>query len=301
MFKKVLVGVDGRPSGRDAIALARQLTESSGELTLANVYGGAYRLAYAGAAGMVRAEHDAAGALLREERSQTGVDAQLVAVEAPAPGRGLHERAEQQGCDLLVLGSCHHGGVVGRAVLGDDTAAAVDGAPCAVAIAPHGYAGLARPFQSIGVGYDGSPESEAAVSAAKTLARETGAKVRALRVVALPTYLFMGVVPPVGPTIEEMVAEAEAEMKELGLDEIHAHYGLAGEELAGLSGEVDLLVVGSRGYGPMRRLVLGSTSYYLQRHGRGALLILPRGTRRGSLEGADHEVRQEATESRVAI
>jgi nucleotide-binding universal stress UspA family protein len=36
------------------------------------------------------------------------------------------------------------------------------------------------------------------------------------------------------------------------------------------------LLVGSRGYGPVKRLMLGSTSDYLQRHARCSLLVLPR-------------------------
>ncbi|HXW59020.1 MAG TPA: universal stress protein [Solirubrobacteraceae bacterium] len=287
MFNNVLVGVDGRPSGRDAIALARQLAEPEGRLTFANVYGGSYRLAYAGAAGFVRAEREAAGTLLQQARTESGVDARLISVEAPAPGRGLHEQAEDQEADLLVLGSCSHRGVLGRVALGDDTRAAVDGASCAVAIAPHGYAQTAKPFASIGVGYDGSEESQAAVEVAKLLAQASAARVHAMRVVSLPTYLFMGVVPPVGPTIEEMTKEARDEMQELGVDEVSAHHGLAGEELAGLSSNVDLLIVGSRGYGPMRRLVLSSTSNYLQHHCRGPLLVLPRGTRYAHVEAED--------------
>ena len=39
MFERVLVGVDGRAGGRDAIALAQQLARSSSRLVLANVYG----------------------------------------------------------------------------------------------------------------------------------------------------------------------------------------------------------------------------------------------------------------------
>ena len=38
MFKNVLVGVDGRPTGRDAIALATRLLDPEGKLTLANVH-----------------------------------------------------------------------------------------------------------------------------------------------------------------------------------------------------------------------------------------------------------------------
>jgi hypothetical protein len=41
-------------------------------------------------------------------------------------------------------------------------------------------------------------------------------------------------------------------------------------------GQLDILVVGSRGYGPVRRLVLGSTADYLERHARCSLLVLPR-------------------------
>ena len=53
-------------------------------------------------------------------------------------------------------------------------------------------------------------------------------------------------------------------------------FGLAGEELAAFGEGVDILVVGSRSYGPVRRLVIGSTSDYLERHARCALLVLPR-------------------------
>jgi hypothetical protein len=53
-------------------------------------------------------------------------------------------------------------------------------------------------------------------------------------------------------------------------------YGLTGEELATFGDQVDILVVGSRGYGPIRRLVLGSTAAYLERHARCSLLVLSR-------------------------
>jgi len=47
-------------------------------------------------------------------------------------------------------------------------------------------------------------------------------------------------------------------------------------EVAAFGDEVDLLVVGSRSYGPVKRLMLGSTSNHLQRHARCSLLVLPR-------------------------
>ena len=73
-----------------------------------------------------------------------------------------------------------------------------------------------------------------------------------------------------------MLEEADGRMKQLPGVEGHAVYGLAGEELAAFGDQLDLLVVGSRGYGPVKRLVLGSTSEYLERHARCSLIVLPR-------------------------
>jgi nucleotide-binding universal stress UspA family protein len=275
MFTNVLVGVDGRLSGRDAIALAAQLTEPGGAVTLAHVYPGVYKPSHAVVRGLVSEDRERAHALLENERAEAGVEAELVAVQAPSPGQGLHERAEEQDADLLVLGTCRHG-IVGRAVLGNDTRAAINGAPCAIAVAPLGYSEHAKPFATIGVGYDRSPESEAALEAAKSLAQRTNAKVRAREVVSIP---YTGFVGPIGSGLDEMIAEAQRHMESLPGVQGDATYGLTGEELAQLSADVDLLIVGSRGYGPVRRVMLGSTSVNLQSRARGPLLILPRGTR----------------------
>jgi nucleotide-binding universal stress UspA family protein len=268
VFTNVLVGVDCRAGGRDAAALALRLVEPDGLVTLAYVLASADR-----------DDRDEAEKRLLLERERAGAyGAPLALVEAPSPGRGLHEEAERQGADLLVLGSCRRG-AIGRAALGDHTRAALDGAPCAIAIAPTGYAQRAKPFASIGVGYDGSPESAAALDAARALAARTNASVRAFRVVSLPAHAYTAVAVVLGEEIDELVNTADAEMKALPGVEGQAEYGLAGEDLAAFGKEVDLLIVGSRNYGPLHRLIVGSTSRYLQRHARGPLLILPRGTR----------------------
>jgi nucleotide-binding universal stress UspA family protein len=180
-----------------------------------------------------------------------------------------------------VVGSCSHS-AFGRAMLGDDTRAALNGAPCAVAIASLGYAeqgGRAvNPIANIGVGYDESAESEAALTTAHVIAGATGAAVHALEVVSIPTYAYTGYIPlAVGESIDVMLEQASGRMKALPDVDGQAVYGLTGEELAAFSEKVDILIVGSRGYGPVKRLVLGSTSDYLQRHARSSLLVLPRG------------------------
>ena len=264
MFKNVLVGVDGSPNGRDAVALATQLRVPDARLTLAHVH-----------RGELAVELENSHELLERERTDAGVEAQLISRVAASPGRGLHEQAEEQGADLLVGGSCGHS-MFGRAMLGDDTRAALNGAPCAVAVATRGYAERPTPISKVGVAYNGSAESTAALELACELAASTAATVHALEVVSLPPVAYGGMVPPVGEFIDGMVKEANGRLQELSGVDGRAVYGIPGEELAAFGNEVDVLVVGSRGYGPVRRLVIGSTSNYLERHARCSLLVLPR-------------------------
>ncbi|HUB74515.1 MAG TPA: universal stress protein [Solirubrobacteraceae bacterium] len=276
MFKNVLVGVDGRSYGRDAIALASQLARADGALTLAHVHAGELALMHAIAPGVLEEEAAASKKLLEDERAAAGVQAGLVSVVAASPGAGLHRQAEEQGADLLVVGSCSRS-ALGRVTLGDDTRAALNGAPCAVAVAARGYASLPKPIATVGVAWNGSPEAEHALAVAKQVAQDTHARVHALEVVTIPSYAFTGLVAPgMGDSIERMLADANERMGALADVQGRAVYGLAGEELAAFGDEVDLLVVGSRGYGPVKRLMLGSTSEYLERHARCSLLVLPR-------------------------
>jgi nucleotide-binding universal stress UspA family protein len=278
MFKNVLVGVDGRPNGRDALALARHLSDPDGKLTLAHVRSGKLHPAHAITPGMLDEEREASHQLLESERSDAEVVADLVSVVALSPGRGLHEQAEEQGADLLVVGSTTRG-PLGRAMLGDDTRAALNGASCAVAIASAGYSENQTPPAKIGVAYNESPESKMALELARELAEPTHADIRVLEVISIPTYAYTGLIPPaIGESINIMRKEANGRLRALQGVEAHAVYGLTGEELAEFGDEVDLLVTGSRSYGPVKRLVLGSTSGYLERHARCSLLVLPRGT-----------------------
>ena len=280
MFKNVLVGVDGSPNGRDAIALASQLIDPDGKLTLVHVHSGELRVSRAISPEVVRREREASKKLLEDQRTAARVQRGVISIVSGTPGRGLHQQADDQDADLLVVGSCSHG-AFGRAMLGDDTRAALNGAPCAVAIASRGYAeraaGAGSQIANVGVAYNDSPESKAALALARELAAPTNATVHALEVVSIPTFAYTGIMPPaIGESIEVMVQEANGRMKALADVEGRAVYGLAGEELAAFGDQVDILVAGSRGYGPVKRLVLGSTSGYLQRHARCSLLVLPR-------------------------
>jgi nucleotide-binding universal stress UspA family protein len=136
MFDKVLVGIDGRQGGRDAIALARSLASPGAELTFAHVFSAPTAAGRAGALALM-VEQETAERLLGREARQAALLVDTAVVFDMSVGRGLHRLAEQRTSDLLVLGSCHRG-LLGRVVLGDDTSHALNGAPCAVAIAPRG-------------------------------------------------------------------------------------------------------------------------------------------------------------------
>ena len=272
MFENVVVGVDGRPGGDDALALARQLAPPHARVTLANIYGSA---SWPPGGGFLEEQRTEARALLARERDHWP-GAATVCAAASTVGRGLHELAAQRNADLLVVGSTHRG-VPGKVLVGDDTRAAFNGAPCAIAIAPHGYAVDTRPLQRIGVGYDGTAESMRALAAARDIAERTGAGITAMRIVSLEDVRHQTPLPADWPsTTAAMVDQAQRELSALDGVEGVALHGGPREELTRLSGGVDLLVVGSRGHGRFGGAFHGSVSSYLEHHVASGLLVLPR-------------------------
>lgn len=277
MFKNVIVGIDGGPHGRDASALAGHLADPAGRLTLVHVFPGDWDTGARSGSSQAGADRREAAAVLERESAEIGLEANLVAVSAHGVAAGLHRLAETEDADLIVVGCCHRG-AFGRLMLGDDTRSVLNGAPCAVAIAPEGFAQHPLPFSVIGVAYNGSPESQAALALAHDVAARTRATIRALEVVSVPTYALSGpIAVPVGLSMPERLAEAEKRHASLQGVEASAVCGIPGEELKAFGDELDLLITGSRSYGTVRRLIQGSTSNYLMRHSHCPLLVLPRG------------------------
>jgi nucleotide-binding universal stress UspA family protein len=295
MFKQIVVGVDGRAGGRDAVALAKLLVAAGGELTLAHVVPGDAHSDRGAGAAYEAPEAERAEALLEAVSEDSGVEAHLRWRGSSSVGRGLHELCELIGADLVAVGSSRRG-LLGRVLIGDDTSAALNGAPSSIAIAPTNYAQQPGEVREIGVGYDGSPESKHALSVARVLAGATGAKVSALEAVSLPSDAFLGP-GAVDNTPRRLLEDARGRIAALGDVEPHAAYGQPAEELARYSESLDLLIVGSRGYGPIGRLIHGSTSQQLAHSARCPLLVLTR-TARPSATG---EAAEDGRESRVPL
>jgi nucleotide-binding universal stress UspA family protein len=278
MFDNVLVGVDGDEGGRDAIALAKALHGEKGAMTLAYIYPREPRAWRGTTEGYDEAELKHFEELLHKAADEAGIQALPRVQGTMSVGRGLHELGEDIGADLLVIGSSKRG-ALGRVFLGDDTHDALNGAPSAVAIAPAGYAQESPAMREIGIGFDGSAESKHAVDIARKIADAHNAKLSAMEAIFYPGRLYAAPAWPDRAGIEEQLAKARERIAKLGGVEARAAYGEPAEELALYSGSVDLLVIGSRSYGPVGRLVHGSTAQKLARTARCPLLVLTRAAR----------------------
>jgi nucleotide-binding universal stress UspA family protein len=275
MFDNVLVGVDGRPGGRDAIALAKELAPDHATITLAHVYGGS-TMGGRAAALAVPVELASSQQLLTRARAEAAVPVKAVAVYESSVGRGLHQAVEDRAADLLVVGSCHHGRA-GQLFAGNDALTALRGAPCPVAIAPKGYADGPRPLAVLGVGSDDSPESDQALEAARAIATRKGSTIKAMSVIPLQSVPYGEHVHDNWPDIaKQLTGEELRRLRDLGDVEGEVTYGEPGEQLASFGEGVDLLVVGSRSVGPLVRWLNGSASDYLARRAQCPLLVLPR-------------------------
>jgi nucleotide-binding universal stress UspA family protein len=287
----IVVGVERSERSRDALALARTLARAAGtRLILVAVYSRDARSASIARSAYTEALADDAEATLEwVARPLAGVRAELRAVPGASVSRGLRQVAAHEGALAIVVGPSHRGSV-GRVVPGSVGARLLHGAACPVAIAPRGYSSAAyAPIRQIGVGYVATPEADEALSAAVGLAACIGAAVR-----------VVGVVEPAAGTAEVPFGMGYLEREEWthaalthsvrrAIDGASTPVNISGEvvdgyaddELARLSGEVDLLVCGSRGHGPIAGVILGSMSTGLLRKARGPVLIIPRGARDG--------------------
>ena len=139
-------------------------------------------------------------------------------------------------------------------------------------------------MKKIAVGVDGSDASRDALRWAIENASE-GDSVRAVYV----WQLYRGPRPDVVPVSELQLVRPEADrfISEVvdavtaGLDgllpriERVSYYGHPGRWLVDLSDEVDLLVVGSRGLGGFKGLLLGSVSTYVVHHAHCPVVVVP--------------------------
>ena len=294
--EKVIVGFDGREESTDALALARMLAGIEGaELRVAVVLPHnplpieeeVYEQA-------LTRHFDELFAQARERLN--GAECVTERLESPSPAEALNGLAEREGARMIVLGSTHRG-MLGRVYPGSVGERLLTGAPCAVAVAPRGYAGQERDGGGIvGVGYDGSDESKLALETAAEIARRLDGTVR-LVVAAPPVSAsvrrMMGMAGG-DPLFAELLREETERTLKQGVSSVSGvnvdsrlKLGDPAQALAEEGIDLDLLVVGSRGYGPVRRVLLGGVAAELMRNAPCPVMVIPRSSAAPPIQSVD--------------
>jgi nucleotide-binding universal stress UspA family protein len=290
MFRTIVVGCDGSEHTADALALARQLRHPEGRLLLAAVHDHFGPLPdRRGGYGYERfmterclEDLEAAARMLPAD-----VPAERHVLADDSPGAALDRLAQSARADLIVLGSTHRrrtGVLTGRAT----AQRMMHGAPCAIAAAAPGQAERFGAQPRLCVAYDGSEEADLAATTAFDIAAATGASVLLVRVIE-PIVYAAGYAPiPSDLEVEErmrgnagdVLAHVAERAPEGVVVDRRVLYGPSAHSIldAALEGGCDLLVAGSRAYGPLRRVLAGSVSSHLLTDGRVPVLVTPRGT-----------------------
>jgi nucleotide-binding universal stress UspA family protein len=244
-----------------------------------------------------------AAALAELLAATAGGRVERVHVERGSPAKKLFGMAERGQAELIVLGSTHRASR-GRVAPGSVAEHLLNGARCRLAIAPRGYArararlaadasgeraddvpagtaalpSVRQEPRVIGVGFNGTLESRGALEEAAELARRAAASMRVIAVDApapkqLEPRASAETAGRLQANLHDAVAELPSELRALPVYE----RGEPAEKLLEQAAEgVDLLVLGSRGFGPVLRLLLGSVAGRVIRDAACPVLVMPR-------------------------
>ena len=250
----VVCGVDHSPEGVVAARVAARLADPGGSLTLVSVEDttGVVETGWAAPTLLRLREEEARSALAGGQRATSalhGADARLLEGN---PSTALLSEARERRATLVVVGSHGHSRPVGI-VRGSVTTFVLHEARCSVLVA-RAADDFDRWPRAILVGVDGSPQSAAAVAAARSLAQRFGATLRAVLATS-DWHVDAGAARRVAPELEEREGTA--------VDVL-----VAGAERA------DLVVVGNRGLHGVR--ALGSVGERVGHHAPSSVLVVRR-------------------------
>lgn len=239
----LLVGLDGSAPSLAAARFTAALAQAGGaEVLLASV----------------RSRDEPAGADHDLDRVQLP-RARRAVHAASSVVRGLHELAERESAAIVAVGAQHRYGI-GRLKPGGVIERLLHGTARPVLVVGDERP-ADEPVRTVGVGHAGDRDGDAALAAGVRIAEDLGAGVRVLRV-AESAQAGAAAAPP------EPEVPPSAELRVLD--------GHAGAALLREGDDVDLLVLGSRGYGPPGTVLLGSVSRRVVAHARCPVLVVPR-------------------------
>jgi nucleotide-binding universal stress UspA family protein len=298
---RIAVGVDGFPEGLDAAALGHAIASATGaDLLLVAVHPDPLVPLPSGMdwSGLERQTEK----IVREARDSLAPEARTAVVTDISVARALWRVVRREHRDLLVMGPSRSADE-GHIRIGKRTRQLLCGFDCAVAVAPRGlHRREPLRFRRVGVGYDGGPESKAALALAGEIAIAAGGQLRVcaavddrIRSVGWSRIATgPAVIPGVGwsatgstatpewdqvvkATETSLLGDVEAAARVTGATAVaEVVRGRPANALLRLTEDVDLLVVGSRRWGMFARLVLGSTGEALLHDAACPVLVVPR-------------------------
>ena len=233
-----------------------------------------------------RDHEERVNAAMRHLDTDLGVETRIIK-DLSVPS-ALHRLARELEAGLIVVGSTDRG-PAGRVLTGSTAQRLLHGAPCPIALAPRGY--VAEPLDTIAVGFVDSPEGRSALRAAHMLARLAGARLRVVAALHPSGGLDAAFAGPGKPERSRQLqgrhrARAETALQravgalEPGVETFpELHVDDPADVLLRISRNVKLIVCGSRGYGPLRSVLLGGVSRRLVDESSCPVLVLPRDTR----------------------
>lgn len=198
------------------------------------------------------------------------------ALAADSAPRGLHESMEAAGGDVIAVLGSHDTRGSRRTAPGSTAERLLTGAPGPVVLVPWDYEEFAAPsIRRIVVAFVDTPDGRAALAAARALAARVGAAVTLVTVLPATSSPGLGEVRRYDEGLRQDVADrvhaaADGEaVRLLPAPVVDALADLRPDEF-------DLLVCGSRGYGPARRVLLGGVSARVLRQARVPVMVVPR-------------------------
>lgn len=277
--RPIIVGFDGTDPATDALRLGADLAAAlNAPLIVAAVFERQHQPGeLEGTSPAKTREQFFATVFDKASASLSDVDYAQRIIGGAAPRATLGELALKEKAEMLVIGSTHLG-PLSRSLAGAADHGLFDHIPCGLVVAPRGWARRsANGFERIGVGYNGTDESKFAVRRASELAHQLHSKLRLISVAPYSDpHLYASTASP-GPGWVHRLMEGAGLVDSAVEAELVLRQGRPATELAEQARTLDLLVVGTRRRGRIRRFVLGSVSGELVRTSPCPVLVLPPG------------------------
>ncbi|MFF0990064.1 universal stress protein [Kocuria nitroreducens] len=292
MTEQIVVGYDGSENSERALDWAIQEAGAlAGELKVVVSMGRPVAVdpsLYGPFLEAIEQEADKIAAAAVSRAQDAGVPAVAVVERGDAAGVLVHE---SENASSLVLGRRGRRGVRGR--LGSVTAAASAHATCPVIVLPDGWNPQARAARGaagafggrVVVGVDRLGRDNPAVLAAVRYAARHGAGLALITVVPEALTMPTGsddldravreqLTEPARSLVDRVAESVRADHPDLDV-ETYVFSGLPADQLVEAGRSAELVVVGSRGYGGFRGLLMGSVSQAVLTEGEGPVMVVP--------------------------